>query len=60
MEAVLNRVVLGREGEAMPPFVGIEPLATLNDCFVLISQLDYGPHAKHGCFLNHLFELSFF
>lgn len=51
MAAVLDRVVTSRFSilQNMPDILSIEPLATLNECFVGIQQLDYGPNAKHGC-----------
>lgn len=50
MSAVLDRVVMDRPcKEPIPGLVAIEPLHTLNECFIGIDQLDYGQNAKHGC-----------
>ncbi|CAK9017407.1 Uncharacterized protein SCF082_LOCUS13627 [Durusdinium trenchii] len=51
MSAVLDRVVMDRPcKEPIPGLVAIEPLHTLNECFIGIDQLDYGQNAKHGYF----------
>ena len=50
MKRVLERVVLNRPSkDPMPSCLSIEPVDTLNECFVDITQLDYGRDAKHGC-----------
>jgi hypothetical protein len=50
MKRVLERVVMNRPSkDPMPTCVSIEPVESLNECFVDITQLDYGRDAKHGC-----------
>ena len=51
MKAALERVVWARQTTDCPNLIGIEPVATINECLVGIHQLDYSRDAKHGCFL---------
>ena len=70
MKAALERVVWARKATDCPCLIGIEPVATINECMVGIHQMDYSQDAKHGCCLieiivesvhaSHNIELSTF
>lgn len=50
MKAALERVVWARKATDCPCLIGIEPVATINECMVGIHQMDYSQDAKHGYF----------
>jgi len=57
LKAVIDKVVFQRSTEEhqMPAVVTLQPVATVNEFYVGLDQLDYSAGAKHGCFLTRTF-----